>query len=107
MAKYQGEVGYVKSELTSPGIFKEIATEHIHSGDVLRENRRWDSTEHLNDNLVVSNRISIVADDFASKNFSNIRYIKWMDQYWKVTSVEVLRPRLILTIGGVYNGPKG
>jgi hypothetical protein len=34
-----------------------------------------------------------------------MRYVEWMNARWKITSIDVKRPRVILTIGGVYNGP--
>lgn len=106
MARYFGTVGYAKTEETRPGIFEEVVTEKDYYGDVTRNIRRWERGEHLNDNVEINNMISIVADAYAFLNFGYIRYVSWMGEYWKVTNVEVQRPRLILTIGGVYNGPK-
>ena len=45
-----------------------------------------------------------MADPYAYDHFFAIKYVKWMGAYWKVTNVEVQRPRLKLTVGGVYNG---
>lgn len=104
MAKFYGIVGYVATEETSPGVWEEVQTERDYTGDVLRNTRRWESSGHLNDDLNVNNSISIVADAFAYQHFFAIRYVKWMGASWKVTNVEVQRPRLLLTIGGVYNG---
>lgn len=106
MAKFYGEIGYGKNEDVN-GIWELKVTAKNYSGDVIKDNRRWQSSENLNDNLTVNNQISIVADAFAFSNFQNIVYVKWLGAYWKVTNVEVLRPRLILTIGGVYNGEVG
>jgi len=108
MAKFFGVVGYgVESKETKPGVFVPVITEQSYSGDIIENSRRWQAGENQNDDLVVSNRISIVADTFADQNFYAMRYVKWIGVYWKVTKVEVQRPRLILTMGGVYNGPKG
>ena len=82
-----------------------MTTERDYRGDVLRNTRKWENGEHLNDDLNVNNQISIVADAYANENFFAMRYISWMGAYWKITNVEVQRPRLILTIGGVYNKP--
>jgi hypothetical protein len=108
MAKFYGVVGYVETEesKTSPGVWSDVATEHKYKGDVIRDTRRWENGKSLNENLVISNQISIVADAFAYQNFSTMRYVKWMGVAWKITTVEVQRPRLILTLGGVHNGPK-
>lgn len=107
MAKYYGQVGYEETTETRPGIFTPSITERNYYGDVLRNARRLESGEKINDDVVVNNSLSIVADPYAYQHFFAIRYIRWMGTLWKVTNVEVQSPRLILTIGGVYNGPTG
>lgn len=67
--------------------------------------RRLESDQKVNFDLAVSNSISVVADAYANENFHAIRYIRWMGSLWIVTTVEVQRPRLLLELGGVYNGP--
>ncbi len=104
MAKYYGKIGYIETKQTSPGVWEEVKEERYYDGDVIRNTRRWESNNNLNDNLNVSNQISIVADPYAYKNFHSMRYAEWMGTLWKITEVEVLYPRLVLTIGGVYNG---
>ena len=104
MAKFSGLIGYVETPETAPGVYTEVVTNRNYFGDVIRNTRKWEPGQNLNDNLNVNNTISIVADAYANQNFHAMRYIQWMGAYWEITSVEVLRPRLILTIGGVYNG---
>lgn len=104
MAKFYGVIGYVETSETSPGVWTETVTERTYSGDVLKNVKRWQASERLNDDLVVNNLISILADPFTYEHAHAIRYVKWLGASWKVTNVEVQRPRLILTIGGVYNG---
>ena len=104
MAKFYGIIGYSVTEETSPGVWTESITERNYYGDVIRNTRRWQPGEGLNDNLTINNIISIVADPFAYQHFHAIRYVKWMGASWKIDNIEVQRPRLILTIGGVYNG---
>jgi hypothetical protein len=104
MAKFHGMIGYAQTTETAPGVFTEVVTEHQCVGEILRNNQRWERSEHLNDNLTIDNRFSIVADAYANENFQYMKYILWMGTKWKVTSVEVQRPRLILSVGGVYNG---
>lgn len=106
MAKFHGKVGYSHSDETALGVWTDTIIEREYFGDVIRESRQWTNPGQVNDNLVVNNRISIVADDFASGNFSAMKYVIWDEVYWSVTSVEVQRPRLILSLGGVYNGNK-
>lgn len=107
MAKFYGPIGYAETKETRPGIFQEIITERNYAGDVLRKTRRLESGETINYNISVNNSLSIIADPYAYQHFFAIRYVKWMGAFWKVMNVEVQSPRLILTIGGVYNGPTG
>lgn len=107
MAKFHGVIGYAENKETSSGVFEEAFTRKNAYGDVIRNNRKLENGNHLNDDLSLNNQISIVADPYAAKHFFAIRYVEWMGVKWKVTNVEVQPPRLILTIGGVYNGPTG
>lgn len=86
-----------------PGVWRDESTERHYYGDVLRDTRKWERGEGLNDNLNISNRISIMADQFSYSHFQAMRYVEWMGQRWKILDVELQRPRLILTIGGLYN----
>lgn len=104
MAKFYGLIGYAETSETSPGVWTEVITERSYYGDVIKNSRRWQAGENLNDDLTINNQISIVADPFAYQNFHAIKYIKWMGASWKITNIDVQSPRLILTIGGVYNG---
>lgn len=106
MAKFYGEVGYHITSETSPGVWKESIVKRNYYGDIQRNYRRLENGDQTNDNLNVSNTISIVADAFAYSHFFAICYVEWMGTKWKVSGVEVSRPRLILTVGGVYNGPE-
>lgn len=103
MAKFYGAIGYAETEKTSSGVWEETITERCYYGEILQLTSRRDTSEHLNDNLNVSNKISIIADPFAYDNFHLIRYVVWMGAKWKVTNVEVQYPRLTLTMGGLYN----
>lgn len=104
--KYYGRIGFVDTveDPADSGIWVEQATERNYYGDIIRLTRRWETADKLNDNLQVSNEISIISDPFANDNFHKMRYIEWMGTLWKITSVEVQYPRLTLSIGGVYNG---
>lgn len=107
MAKFYGMVGYVHQEETKPGVWKDIPVEKSYFGDVTRNTQKWQgSANNLNDNFTISNIISIVGDQYSYENIGFIRYIEWMGSFWEVSGVEIQRPRLVLTIGGVYNGPR-
>lgn len=105
MAKFYGQIGYAETVETEPGLYEEQIVEYSYSGDWVRNSRKLQtSSESTNDNVNVANELSIVSDPYSTTNFLNMRYITYMGAKWKVTSVEVKYPRLILTIGGLYNG---
>lgn len=107
MNKYYGFVGFAVPEETAPDVIVETIVEREAYGEILKMSRRLTGADKLNDDIQVSNRISILADPFAYNNFHSIRYATWLGAKWKVTSVEVNYPRLILELGGVYNGQTG
>lgn len=104
MAKYYGKIGFAESVESAPGVHVEKIVERNYYGELVRNNRRLQSANQLNDNINISNEISIVADPYADKNFHMMRYIEFMGTKWKISNVEVQPPRLILTAGGVWNG---
>lgn len=105
MAKFYGPIGYAKQVETTPGVWEEKIIERSHYVEVNRNSRRLQSTNQVNDKIVVSNEFSIVADPYANQNFHNMRYIKFRGTKWKIDNVDASQcPRLILTVGGIYNG---
>lgn len=104
MPKFYGSIGYAISKETAPGVWIEDIVEHKYSGDVYRNTRKLQSGNQVNDSIDISNEISILSDPFANENFHSMRYVTYMGAKWKVSSVEVRYPRLILTVGGLYNG---
>lgn len=104
MGKFYGAIGYVKSVETNPGVWTDQVTERKYSGDLNRNTRRLQSADKLNDDINISNEISIIADPYARQNFHWMKYVEFMGAKWKISNIEVQYPRLILTIGGLYNG---
>ena len=104
MAKWYGKIGYIVSVEKKPGVWKNETIERNYYGDIIRNTRKLQTSEQLNDNINIANEISIVADPFAYDNIYAMRYIEFVGSKWKISDVEVKHPRLILTIGGVYNG---
>lgn len=104
VGKWYGNVGYAESVNTEPGVWEDKITERPYYGDVVRNIRKLQDSGSVNDNVNITNEISIVADPYANQNFHAMRYVEFMGAKWKITSVEVQYPRLILSIGGVYNG---
>lgn len=106
MKRFHGRVGYGETEETTPGVWEDVITERNYFGDIVRNTRRRDySGEKLNADISVGNSISIVADAYAYEHFFAMKYVEWMGALWTISEVEVERPRLILRLGGVYNGP--
>ena len=105
MARYYGMIGFSEGSFeSSPGVWDERIVDRPYYGDANRYTRLLQTTDDINDSIVVNNSISIVSDPYALQNFHAIRYAEWLGTKWKVTSVEVQYPRLILTIGEEYHG---
>lgn len=109
MAKFGGIIGYVENIETEPGLWAGNTTERPYCGDLIRNFSKHESSGGVNDNINIANEISIVSDPYAMEHMFAISYVKFklpaLGGVWKVTNVEVAYPRLILTIGGIYNGP--
>ena len=103
MAKFYGAIGYAKTVETMPGVWTEQITERNYYGDVIRNSRRLQSSDKVNDDININNQISIVADPYAINNFHSMRYAEFMGAKRKISDVEVQYPRLLLTLGGLYN----
>lgn len=105
MARFFGKVGYGETVETTPGVWEDRIVERNYYGNVIRNTRRIEETDKLNFDLSVGNDISVVADAYAYEHLFAVRYVEWQGSLWTVSEVEVQRPRLLLRLGGVYNGP--
>ena len=103
MAKFCGVIGYAVTKETEPGIWEEQIVEVEYFGDVIRNSRRINAPGKVNDDISISNQISIIADPLANNNFHAMKYVVFMGAKWKISEVTVQYPRLVLTIGGLYN----
>ena len=106
MAKWCGIVGYGENVEVRPGVWKDVITERKCYGDVLQNTRTLQQSDKVNDDINVSNRISILADPYAYKNFHSIRFVEFGGTMWKVNNIDVQDRRLILSVGGVDNGER-
>lgn len=104
MARYHGNVGYAIDTEITPGVWDEIITEHEYSGDVIKNQMFMQQQNTMNAQVTIANSISIVGDQFAFTNAYSIRYVMYLGYKCDVTSIEILRPRIILSIGGVNRG---
>lgn len=102
--RFAGMVGFVIAEETATDVWSEKPTEKLYYGDVTKNSRRWENGEGVNSNLNISNSISIVANDYAYEHAGEIRYVYWLGKRWCVTNLSIDRPRIVLTIGGLYDG---
>ena len=104
MAKFYGKIGYAPQTVEkAPGIWVEEIVEKPYYGELTRNTRKLQGSDTVNSNINVANEISIVADPFALENFFSMRYVTFMGAKWKINSVEVQYPRLILGIGDLYH----
>lgn len=104
--KFSGNIGFVTSQEVRPSIWKEVPVEKHYKGDVQRAIVKWQTAEKATDDIGINNQISIVANPYAYEHLHEIRYVVWRNVAWKVKSIEDRSPRLILEIGGVYNGDR-
>lgn len=104
MAKFCGKIGYFTSVEKEPGLWVDDYVERQYYGDISRSANSFSQSSGVNDDISLNNSISIVADPYANENFQHMRYIEFKGTKWKITNAEVQYPRIILTVGGVYNG---
>lgn len=104
MAKFSGTVGFATTTETSPGVHTEVINEVAYTGDLLKASRRYSSSDGVNDNVVTNNRVSFLGDTFAIENMSLIRFVRIRGIPWSVKSLDYEYPRIIVSLGEVYNG---
>lgn len=103
--KWYGQIGFVKSIQTAPSVWTCEETIREYQGDVYRNSNQWSTnSDSTNDDFTVNHQISIIADPYACDNCRSIKWAEFMGARWKVKSFEVKPPRLVLTVGGVWNG---
>lgn len=103
MSKWYGKIGFGSTIETEPGIWEEVIEEKPYYGELLRMSRTLQMSASINGEFNISNQISILADPFASANVGRMLYVEFMGTKWRISNIEVQYPRLILTLGGVYN----
>lgn len=103
MARFAGKIGFVKTVEREGSVWEEEIIEKPYKGDTVRDARRWEKPQEVNDSLTISNEINIVADSYMLSNYAFIKYVELNGVKWKVNYIEINRPRIRLTLGGVYN----
>lgn len=104
--RYYDKIGFWFDDVeVEPGIFRPQVEERYYTGDIIETRQRWEeSTAQQNDNLNIRNKISIISDLYLNQHLSSIKYATFMGGKWKVNSVDIRYPRVILELGEVYNG---
>lgn len=102
MNKFYGTIGFVKTEETSPGVWEAHTEEHGYCGDLIRNIRRNGPDNKVNSDVDINNQVSIICDPYALENFQFIKFVRFLGAAWRVSSVEVNYPRLILSLGEMY-----
>lgn len=106
MAKFYGRIGYFKEDVeVSPGVIENLIEERHHYGDILKESQSSRTTDQINSDIRLNNYISILADNETVKNSYSMRYIECFGSLWEIASIEIVRPRILIRLGGIYNGP--
>ena len=103
--KFCGKIGFAEFYESSPSVWEERIKEGTYYGDVISNSRINQSGGELLDDISINNRISVIADSGLIKVMGFIRYVEWIGVRWKVKDISAEYPRLILSIGGIYNGP--
>ena len=101
--KWHGKIGYAMTT-EDCGIWKDSVIEKDYKGDLTKNSVRLQTSDSVNNNLVVKDQVSVVADPFAYANFQYMKYIEIMNTMWSIESVELQYPRLLISVGGVWNG---
>jgi hypothetical protein len=105
MARFYGVIGYADTVEATPGIAEDVIIERRFRGDVLRDLSRFVYGDDVNPDSTLTNSISIVASRFLFENLSKLRYIEFAGEKWKIETLEVKKPRLIIGMGDIYDGP--
>ena len=101
--KCSGVIGYARTEETQPSVWTEVIEERKYYGDIIRNNRRFINDDQINSGISLNNSISIVSNKFMLDNLGVMKYLTFKGSKWKIESVEIQPPRIIITLGGLYN----
>lgn len=110
MAKFAGLVGYVTQEESAPGVWSPVENPKPMKGDIIRQSStngngsRIGDTGKVNDDITLGHRVSLLGDAYAFENYFSIKWVQIGSKKWTVTSVEMQRPRVIVSLGGLWNG---
>lgn len=104
MSRFSGIVGYTEEQEITPGVWKQVDVPRKMKGDIISQSSSTRNSDGVNDDVSLNHRISVIGDAYAFDNYYNIKWVQVDGHKWKVTGVEVRRPRLTLSLGGMWNG---
>lgn len=104
--KYSGLAGFEKKHNeVRPGVLQNQIKEVRIKGDVINYGHSLNPTQGSDQQDVhIRNRLSIVMNPYLRDNFSSLVYVIFMNVKWEVSSFTINGPRVIIDLGGVYNG---
>ena len=100
--KWYGEIGFKEEIEEEPGVLVPKVVAKPFFGDVLRDSWKEQQADKINADLHISNKLSVVADQYLQNNFHKIAYVTFGGAKWTVSGVEVNYPRLTLDLGSLY-----
>lgn len=104
MTKFRGSIGIKRrSTETSPGVFEEVIEDIEVTGEMRNIRARWPNMQQGN-GVSLRHFLSIVTPEDSVVDYSEVVYIWWQGRKWSVESIAYERPRVELTLGGLYNG---
>lgn len=105
MAKWYGNIGFAESVETEPGVWIDQIKEVPYYGEILNNKYNLNPYNVTTTDVVISRTISITSDPYAEQNFPSMRYVVLRGTKVKITVIDDTQyPRLLLTLGGLYNG---
>jgi len=110
MTKFAGLVGYVTQEETVPGVWAPVETSIMMRGDIISQSytngngSRISDTGKVNDDITLNHRVSLLGDAYAFDNYFDLKWIQIGGRKLEISSIELRRPRLTVSIGGLWNG---
>lgn len=104
MTRFRGPIGINRGVVeTAPGIFTPYIDEVVVYGEIRNVGTRW-SQQNASETVKAQHLLSVVTPEDSDIDFNEVVYVYWKRRKWAVTSIKYARPRVDLTLGGLYNG---
>lgn len=100
--KWYGDIGFKEEIEEEPGLWVPKVVTRPFFGDILQDSEQTQQADKINADLRVSNKLSVVADQYLQNNFHKIAYVTFGGAKWKVSNITVSFPRITLQLGSLY-----